>query len=364
MPINTPETEIFKKSEVFYGYNVAKIAIRRLNFAIIVEGQMDMISSYGAGVTETVAVGGTALTEDQIEMLARLGKTIYLSLDADEAGIAAIKRAVEIAEKRGLEIKVVQIEGGKDPDEIARNSPGKWNEMVDNAVDVYEFVMSRSLEKNDIATVTGIKKVTEDVVPLLVKIENGVVREVWTKKLAEKLGVDSSVVKSEIERVKSGRVSFDKFPAKNVQTPEPIDNKMEKLGKRLVGGLLICPGARPKIRSWVRGVNLPGAVGKALTLVLDSEGSDPTKLVETAPAELRGLIEDAYMAEGEGETEEKDVLGLAVQLLREIIREKRKTLIEELKEGKNGGEEGKEEELSKELNDLDREENKIMMLLE
>ncbi len=362
--LNSPETEIYHKGRMLFGFYQARQAIREKKRAILVEGQMDLISSYGAGVSETVAVGGTALTEDQIEMLARLAKTIYLSLDADEAGIAAIKRAVDIAEKRGLEIKVVNIEGGKDPDEIARKFPDKWRELVENAIDVYEFVMLKSLEKNDISTVSGIKKVTEDVVPFLAKIENSVVREVWTKKLAEKLGVEPSVVKQEIERMKFGRGPVEKYQLRNVPDKnEQIDNKMEKLAKRLVGGLLICPGAKSKIRTWVKDTKLPGALGKALAMVLDTDENDATRLVEKAPAELKGLIEDAYMAEGEGETEEKDVLSLAVQLLREVIREKRKILIDELKTVKTGGSDSKEEELSQELNDLDREENKIMVLL-
>lgn len=362
--LNSPETEIYHKGKMLYGFYQARQAIREKKRAVLVEGQMDLISSYGAGVTESVAVGGTALTDDQIEMLARLGKTIYLSLDDDAAGIAAIKRAVEVSEKRGLEIKVVQIEGGKDPDEIARNYPNKWKELVDNAVDVYEFVMTKSLKQNDIGTVSGIKKVTEEVVPFLVKIENSVVREVWSKKLAEKLGVEASTVKLEIERFKSGRDSSERSPVKKVDTSESMDNKMEKLAKRLVGGLLICPSAKQKVKVWVKNVTLPGALGKALSIVLNTEDSDPIKVVEMVPAELRGLVQDAYMAEGEGETEERDVLGLTVQLLREVIRERRKTLIEELKGVKTEDFDAKEEELSKELSELDREENKIMVLLE
>ncbi len=362
--LNSPETEIYHKGRMLFGFYQARQAIREKKRAILVEGQMDMISSFGAGITETVAVGGTALTGDQIEMLARLGKTIYLSLDADEAGVAAIKRAVEIAEKRGLEIKVVQIEGGKDPDEIARKYPSKWKRLVENAVDVYEFVMMRSLEKNDISAVSGIKKVTEDVVPFLAKIENSVVREVWAKKLAQNLGVDPSVVKMEIERVKSGKGPVEKYIVKASENTDPVDNKMEKLAKRLIGGLMVRPEVRQKIRTWVKGVNLPGAVGKALFVVLEAEASEPTKIAEIAPAELRGLIEDAFMAEGEGEVEEKDILGLAVQLLREIIRDRRKKLIEELKDLKSDDADPKEDELSKELSNLDREENKIMVLLE
>ena len=361
--LNSPETEIYHKGRILYGFYQARQAIREIKRAVLVEGQMDMISSFGAGVTETVAVGGTALTDEQIELLARLTSTIYLSLDADEAGIAAIKRSAELAEKRGLEIKVVQIDGGKDPDEIARNYPNKWREMVEGAVDVYEFVMTRSLEKNDIKTMSGIKKITEEGMPFFVKIENSVMREVWTKKLAEKLGVEASVVKAEMERIKSGKNWAEKYPSKATEEVSLMENKMDKLARRLVGGLLICPAAKKKVEQWLKNTKLSGAAGKALLWVLASEEVGPAKIAELAPSELKSFIEDAYMAEGEGETEEKDVLELAVQLIRETIRESRKRLIVEMKKAKEAGDEQTEEALSGELSTLDREENKIMVLL-
>jgi len=361
--LNSPETEIYHKGRILYGFYQARQAIRERKRAVLVEGQMDMVSSFGAGITETVAVGGTALTEEQVELLARLTPILYLSLDADEAGIAAIKRSAELAEKRGLEIKVVQIEGGKDPDEIARNYPNKWKEMVEGAVDVYEFVMTRSFKKNNIKTVSGIKKITEEVVPFFVKIENTVIKEVWTKKLAEKLGVDASVVKSEMERVRSGKNWLEKYPRKNLEEIPIIENKMDKLARRLVGGLLICPSAKKKVKLWMKSVSLTGAAGKVLSWVLDSEDMSPAKTAELAPPELKNFIEEAYMAEGEDETVENDVLGLAVLLIRETIRESRKGLIEEMKKAKGVGDELKEEALSGELSSLDREENKIMVLL-
>ncbi|KKT65436.1 MAG: primase protein [Candidatus Woesebacteria bacterium GW2011_GWA2_44_33] len=360
--LNSPETVIYHKGRMLYGFYQARQAIRERKRAVLVEGQMDMISSFGAGVTETVAVGGTSLTDEQVELLARLASIIYLSLDADDAGTTAIKRSVELAEKRGLEIKVVQIEGGKDPDEIARKSPGKWNEMVESAVEVYEFVMKRSLAKNDVTTVSGMRKVTEEVLPIFMKIENSVIKEVWTKKLAEKLGVESAVVKSEMERVKLGKDTRGQYSQNKVEEVA-VDNKMEKLAKRLVGGLLIRPEAKKKIKSWMKDIIPLGASGKALHWVLECDEVSPAKQAELAPSELKGLINDAFMAEGEDETTEGDVWGLAVQLIRESIREKRKLLIGDLKKAREEKDELKEESLSRELSSLDREENKIMLLL-
>ncbi|HCX26017.1 MAG: primase protein [Candidatus Collierbacteria bacterium GW2011_GWB1_45_35] len=361
--LNSPETEIYHKGRMLFGFYQAKQAIREKKRAVLVEGQMDLISSFGAGVSESVAVGGTALTEDQVEMISRLAKTIYLSFDADEAGLLAIKRAVEMAEKRGLDVKVVQIEGGKDPDEIARKYPNKWKEMVEKAVDVYDFVMTKAMQRYDKNNVHGIKKITEEVVPFLSKIENSVVREVWIRKFADKLGVEVGIVKDEVERFKMGKKTQEKATTFN-NAVEVVENKTEKLIRRLVGGLLVFPGVRDRIKTWFNKIDLPGASGKALKLVVEQEEADPGKIIENVQAELKEVLQEAYMIGGESEnTTEKDVLDLAIQLIREAIREEKKKLMAEMEMARKEGLETEEDSLFAKLNDLNIEENKIVSLL-
>jgi len=361
--LNSPETEIYHKGRMLFGFYQAKQAIREKKRAVLVEGQMDLISSFGAGVSESVAVGGTALTEDQVEMISRLAKTIYLSFDADEAGLLAIKRAVEMAEKRGLDVKVVQIEGGKDPDEVARKYPNKWKEMVEKAVDVYDFVMTKAMERYDKNNVHGIKKITEEVVPFLSKIENSVVREVWIRKFADKLGVEVSIVKDEVERFKMGKKTQERAST-FIKTVEVVENKTEKLIQRLVGGLLIFPGVRDRIKTWFNKIDLPGASGKALKLVVEQGEVDPGKIIESVQAELKEVLQEAYMIGGESEnTTEKDVLDLAIQLIREAIREEKKKLMAEMERARKEGLETEEDRLFAKLNDLNREENKIVSFL-
>ncbi len=361
--LNSPETEMYHKGRMLFGFFQAKQAIREKKRAVLVEGQMDLISSFGAGVTESVAVGGTALTEDQIEMISRLAKTIYLSFDADEAGLIAIKRAVDLAEKRELEVKVVQIEGGKDPDEVARKYPDKWRDMVEGAVDVYEFVMNKALQKYDKNNIQGIKKITEEVVPFLAKIVNSVVKEVWMKRLAEKLGVEVGVVKDEVERVRVGKKIQDKVED-HKKSEEPGENRVDKLTRRLIGGLLIRPGVRRQVKTWFEKTDLSGAIGKVLRLVVEQADEDPAKIIENAQAELKGVLQEAYMAEGNNETTtDRDVLEIAVQLKREVIREEKKGLMEEMEVARKGGLESEEDRLFAMLNELNREESRIVSFL-
>lgn len=359
--LNSPETEIYHKGRMLFGFFQAKQAIREKKRAVLVEGQMDLISSYAAGVSESVAVGGTALTEDQIEMISRLAKTIFLSFDADEAGWLAIKRAVEIAEKRGVEVKVVQIEGGKDPDEVARQSPDRWRKMVEGAVDVYEFVMEKALQKYNKSEVQGIKKITEEVIPFLAKIENSVVKEIWMRKFAEKLGVGVGLVQSEVERTKSGQRSYGE--KERSKGEEEVESRTDKLMRRVIGGLLVCPGVRGEVKSWFDKVEPGGAKGKALRRLLQESEESPVKVIEKMPVELKEVFQEAFMAETDSEkVTNKEVEEVTGQLVRELVREEKRALMKEMKIAKEKGLEDEEERLFGRINELNREESRVVSL--
>jgi DNA primase len=359
--MNSPETVLYHKGRMLYGFSQAKKAIREKKRVVLVEGQMDCISSFASGISETVAVGGTALTEDQIEMIARLADKIYLSLDADEAGSVAIKRSIELAEKRGLDIKVVQINGGKDPDEIARNHPGKWKEMVEEAVGVYEYVMNRAFQKNDVTKVEGIKKITEEVVPFLAKIENIVVREIWAKKLAEKIGVATKGVMGEIEKKLTGKQELKTTNDEGIGE----EGRIKKLARRLISGLVLRQEAVEIVAPWFVGVSVAGAEGKLIDwLLTNREESSVEELVTKIPEELREVAGEAYMAEDSGEIPgQKEVEEAAVQLIREIIRERKKELMIEMDVARREKNEEKEDEIFGKLNELNKKESKVIAFL-
>ncbi|MFZ3068889.1 MAG: DNA primase [Microgenomates group bacterium] len=360
--MNSPETALYHKSRMLYGFFQAKKAIREKKRVVLVEGQMDCISSYAAGITETVAVGGTALTEDQIELLARLADKIYLSMDADEAGSVAIKRSVELAEKRGMNIKVVQIEGGKDPDEIARKSPEKWKELVEKSVDVYEFIMDGAFKKFDVTKVDGVKKITEEVVPFLAKIENDVVREVWAKRLADKIGVATKGVMGEIEKKIFGKQEIKNTSEERGKVEE---KRIVKLARRLIGLLILKQEAVKIVSPWFGGVSVAGAEGKLITWLLENRENQPVdELVKNIPEELREVAGEAYMAEDSEEVPgQKEVEEAAVQLLREIIRDRKKELMEEMNLARRERNEEKEDEIFAKLNELNKKESRVIAFL-
>ncbi|HSV94752.1 MAG TPA: DNA primase [Spirochaetia bacterium] len=359
--MNSPETALYHKSRMLYGFFQGKSAIREKKRAVLVEGQMDCISSFAVGVSETVAVGGTALTEDQIEMIARLADKIYLSMDADEAGSVAIKRSVELAEKRGMSIKVVQLEGGKDPDEIARKSPDKWRDLIENSVDVYEYVMEGAFRKFDVSKVDGVKKITEEVVPFLAKIENGVVREVWAKRLAEKIGVATKGVMGEIEKKISGKQEMKS----DNKVAEVEDSRVVKLSRRLIGLLILRQEAVDIVAPWFVGMTVAGAEGKLISWLLGNrENLTVEELVKNIPEELREVAGESYMAEDSEEVPgQKEVEEAAVQLLREIIRNRKKEIMIEMNKARQEKNEEKEDEIFAKLNELNKKESKVIAFL-
>ena len=359
--LNSPETEIYHKGKMLYGFYQAKKAIREKKRVVLVEGQMDQISSFASGVTETVAVGGTGITEDQVEMMARLADKIYVSLDADDSGYVAIKRTVGLAEKRGLGIKVVQIEGGKDPDEISRNSPAKWKKMVEEAVDVYEFILEKAIKKNNDGTPDGISKVLSEVIPFFAKIENIVIREVWAKRLAEKLGVSLNSVLGEIDKNKSGKV-FTGY-VKREEKPK-AENRVDKLIKILVGSLLSKLELGAKAKKILKEVEGSGGLWKLLVFILEngSVNIETAELIEKMPAEIQEVAKEIYMSTDEVETDEKNVLEVTLQLAREMIKEQRAELSKKRQLAEEKGEVDKEREITVSLRDLDAKENKLFSL--
>lgn len=353
--LNSPETEIYHKGKMLYGFYQAKQAIREKKKVVLVEGQMDMISSFGAGVSESVAVGGTGITENQIEMLARLSSQILVSLDADDAGYAALKRTIDIAERRGMSIKVVQIDGGKDPDEISRNSPGKWKEMVDNAVDVYDFVINRAVKNIGVSVPENVKKILHEVVPFIAKIDNSVIREVWAKRLSQKIDVSISSVIDEINKSRTGKVV-----SKPVATEEKkkTNTRVEKLMRALIISLFESPETTKMLSGWFREFDSAGGTWKIFKSALQSSSDTSVgNFVKALSPELREEASEILLSGEESEKEPKRIKELAVSLIKELIKEKKAVLVEKMAKNESA-EGGKDEEsLFLELAELNKREN-------
>jgi len=198
--INTSETPVYSKSNVLYGLDVTKDAIQKSNEAVIMEGELDVISSFQAGISNVVAIKGTALTEGHVRLLRRFTDRLAFALDSDMAGDAASRRGIEIADGMGMDMRVVSLPSGKDPDEAARENAGLFKKAIKDAVPVYDYFIFSALARFDVATAYGKKKISEELLPVLAKIDNPIVQNHYVKKLATTIGTSEDAIAQSLQR--------------------------------------------------------------------------------------------------------------------------------------------------------------------
>ncbi|MBQ3429927.1 DNA primase [Candidatus Saccharibacteria bacterium] len=188
--LNTSETILFNKSRYIFGLYQAKEAIRRNGFVVIVEGNMDVISSHQAGVKEAVATSGTAMTENHLKILSRLTNDIRLAYDGDEAGVKATERAVKMAGDLGINLTVISdYQGAKDPDELIQRGAELWQEAVEKRKPAIEYILEKYEEKVDLSTGFGKKEYSDIALELLEYVKDKVERAHYEGVVAKRIGV-------------------------------------------------------------------------------------------------------------------------------------------------------------------------------
>ncbi|MBQ6510980.1 DNA primase [Candidatus Saccharibacteria bacterium] len=190
--LNTPETLLFNKGRFIFGFYQAKEAIRKNGFVVIVEGNMDVISSHQAGVREAVATSGTAMTEMHLKALSKLTDDIRLAYDGDEAGVKATERAIKMAGDLGIKLSVISDYGGaKDPDELIQKSADLWMKAVEKRMPAVDWLLEKYEERFDLKTADG-KQEYSDLAMELLKYLPKVRQRHYRQLVAEKLNVEMS----------------------------------------------------------------------------------------------------------------------------------------------------------------------------
>lgn len=189
--INTPETPVYHKSAVLYGLDKAKAEIRKQNLAVIVEGNMDAVSSHQAGVMNVVAASGTALTLEQLSLIKRFTINLAIAFDQDAAGAAATLRGLDLARQQGFSLKIISLppEAGKDPDEACKKDPNLWRQAIADAQGIIDWVYQRAFARHPHATPEHKRLIAEEVLPEMARIPHPVEREAWVKRLAGDLDI-------------------------------------------------------------------------------------------------------------------------------------------------------------------------------
>src|SRR3989344_4986546 len=192
--INSPETSVFNKGSVLFGLDVAREEIRKKNETVLVEGEFDVLSSHAAGVLNVVASKGTALTDKQVAAISRICESVALCFDKDVAGDVASRRGIELLDMAGVGIKVVDLATYKDPDEFAKSDPLGFKKAIGASENIYDYLIESALRRHDASSAYGKKAVGGEILPVLSKISDDMVRAHYIGKLAKVLDLEVSLI--------------------------------------------------------------------------------------------------------------------------------------------------------------------------
>jgi DNA primase len=225
--INSPETPIYVKSRSLYGLFQSKEAIRAQEFAVLVEGYADLISVYQAGVENVVASSGTALTEEQIQIVARYAKAITLVYDADSAGSKATIRGVDLIIENGLDVSVATLPEGEDPDSFVKKNGGEaFRQRLAAAVSFLDFKASTFRDQGLLATPEGKTRAVRSIVETIARVKDEIKRNFYITNIAEKYGVYESVLFRELENIRGRERSRAAYQRRAPVSPPPAAGEL------------------------------------------------------------------------------------------------------------------------------------------
>jgi len=224
--INTAQTVIYDKSRNVFGLDLAKEAIRKKSFVVVVEGNMDVIASHQAGITNVVASAGTAMTEQHLKELKRFTGDVRLSFDADRAGIAATERVIPLAQKSGVALRIITIKDAKDPDELVQKDAKAWEAAIENAVYAADWLIENYKSQLDLKSAAGKTAFTDALLPTIKRLSDPVEQEHYLKLIAKETDSSFEAVKAKLDskpleliatRLKKPKVAFGPLDAATIE---------------------------------------------------------------------------------------------------------------------------------------------------
>lgn len=298
--INSPETALYHKSKMLFGLSELFQEIRKKREVIVVEGEFDVISSAQAHVNWVVAVKGSALTTDQVKLLERVADRVLLCLDTDSAGVEATKRAIQVLKDSRLELRILTVPEGKDPDELARKDPKAWREASKTSVSSYAFLIDMALKTHDPQTPEGKREIIKEVGAIVSGIEHAVERDFYIKKLAQSLEVKETVIREDLTRMSSKRLTLrDKDDKKTTNTEigsRNIISKREKLERYLLFLWLHDPILFEQKKSEVAGLTWQTTgLNQLIALLLPISLDQLQAVAKTLPEDQQQLLFDIYL---------------------------------------------------------------------
>lgn len=355
--LNTPQTVLFDKSRHIFGLFQAKEAIRKEDSVVIVEGNLDVISSHQVGVKHVVATAGTAMTEQHIKALSRLTRRIRLAFDGDKAGLAATERAIGLAQNVGVDLEVVTLPAGaKDPDELIQQDPKLWSQAIDAAVPAVEWVIHQYEQRENLKSAEGRRRFTTRALGLVRSLGDAVEKDYYLHMVQKLSGASLAALEEKMSTESKDAPRLRKTAvAKETPRPPSADLEDAALGIALI---------EPSTRRWLAALT-PDMIetenGKNLLLFLQHYSEN---IGDDIPKELQNIAEYVKIVLLKSETryanwEPQEFQTEMARVIKQIITKhreiKKQQLINQLREAEDLGDDSLAESLRRHINTLIKE---------
>jgi DNA primase len=359
--LNTPQTLLYDKSRHVFGLSQAKEAIRTSDYAVIVEGNLDVVSSHQAGVAQVVATAGTAMTEQHLRALKRLSGHVRLAFDADKAGIAATERAIPIASQVGLELTIITLpEGAKDPDELIQQDVSLWQKAIDSSQPAVDWILEQYSQREDITTASGKRLFTTAALNVVRSLQDPVEQDHYENKIASMIGSSLEAVKAKLVTVTESQAPPVRRPvvASSANTTRESDTSAYQ--DNLLAVALIDGPSQELFAT----VDRTAFATEERRAVAEYIATHPNRSVQSTPKELQKYDTYVKILLLKAETRyadwnDQDRYFESARLLRQVINEHKKqtqaALTNQLRDAELSGDDAKAAELRAQLNTLIKE---------
>ena len=341
--INSPENVVYSKGRHLFGLNVAKKeSAKKL---LIVEGYMDVISLHQRGITNVVGALGTALTEQQGWLLRKSTEQVILGFDADGAGQTAIERSMKILQKMGCDMRVLQIEGAKDPDEyIVKFGEGRFRLAMDNAISLVEFTVKNLKKDLNLDNTSDKIKFLNEIAKILSKVENTMEREIYIEKIAKGYNISKEAIYAEVNKLIYAGNKTDKVLQSNTKEvkrveieikDDIIDEDLQKRENTIIAILLennnnIFQKIKEKIKPEDFRSEINKKIAKELYNELEKEDCNINKLIDTFDETMQSHITMLMATDFEIEDVDKAVEDILTKYEKERLENRKREILKQL----------------------------------
>jgi len=355
--INSPETPIFNKSRILYGFHKTKKYILEQKSAVLVEGQMDFLMAYQDGIKNVVAASGTALTLDHLKTLRRVSEELILCFDNDEAGLNAAERAIDLAAASDFNLKILMLKDFKDPAEMVQKSPGALAEQINKAKPIMEFCFDRYLKNfqfpiSNFQLVPEFKKNVRIVLAKIKNLASAVERHYWLKELSLRTKIEEKVLAEEMNQIRNekGVMRNEKRELNTQYSSLNTFSRRELISQRLISLVNIKRDFQAQINEYANYLPLDYLmIFKNMTEGIKLDDERLINLLNVI--QLRSSLESSVLDE---EKIKQEFLELLRQLKIEYLKERRQELRSLIREAEEIGDEIKLSSVLKEFNEVSK----------